>query len=172
MGGSAPTEDNRWTFAVFPFLKTSAPVQIGRLTFRSTHDFEALTQPQAEHVKQIAEMLFLQDDLRIRSASYAIVPGVDLDRHTPELEHLINVQAVVAYSYAAPHDVLGDLFLSSDHASLALFNPQNVSFFLVSSEHHAYSVSPEREPQADARHMLPGYAGLYNFRDHFWVRRG
>src|SRR5205823_6311388 len=64
------------------------------------------------------------------------------------------------------------LFLSSDHASLALFNPQNVSIFLVSSEHHAYSVSPEREPQADARHMLPGYAGLHKFPDHFWVRRG
>jgi hypothetical protein len=79
---STPTEKSRCTFAVFPFLKTSAPARIGGLTFRSTQDLESLTEAQAEHVSQIAEMLFLQDDLRIRSASYAIVPSVDLDRHS------------------------------------------------------------------------------------------
>jgi len=68
------------SFAVFPFLKTSHPVSIGGLTFRSTEDTAHLSPDQAERVAEIARMLFLQDDLRIRAASYSEVPFVDLER--------------------------------------------------------------------------------------------
>lgn len=165
-------ESNRNTFVVFPFLKTSAPVVIGGITFRSTEDTGTLTNDQAEHVRHIADMLFLQDDLRIRSASYAIVPFIELDRTTSDLDHLANVQAIVAYCYAAPHEVFGDPFLSAEHASLALFNPQNVSIFLISPEHHVYSIGADSQRKADDRHEVSGYSGLYNFRDHFWVSSG
>ena len=66
--------------AVFPFLKTSEPVRLGNFTFRSTDDTADLSEEDSAHVREIAEMLFLQDDLRIRSAAYAMLPALDLDK--------------------------------------------------------------------------------------------
>lgn len=114
---------NDYSVAVFPFLKTQSAVSIGQCEFRSTDDTNGLSPDQARCVREIADMLYLQDNLRIKSSSYTIVPLVDLSQSTPEskLEHLANVHAFVAYLYAAPRHTFGDLFLSSEHASMAIF---------------------------------------------------
>lgn len=161
-----------YSFAVFPFLKTSGPVSIGNATFRSTDDTNQLTADQFECLREIAAMLFLKDDLRIHSASYAVVPFINLDDPTAELERLSNVQAFVAYAYASPHDVFGDPFLSAEHASLVIFSPSPVSIFLVKPKHHVDSVGVGSGLVADDRHEVQGYSGLYNFRHRFWVAKG
>lgn len=69
--------------AVFPFLKTSSSIQLGKFTFKSTDDTSGLSDEDTAHVREVAEMLFLKDDLRIRSASYAMLPPLDLDRSDP-----------------------------------------------------------------------------------------
>ncbi len=66
--------DADFSVAVFPFLKTSNPVRIGGYVFRSTEDVEGLRPGQARAIGEIAQMLFVQNDLRIKSASYAILP--------------------------------------------------------------------------------------------------
>ena len=66
--------------AVFPFLKTTDPIQLGSFSFRSTDDTSDLEKDDASNVREIADMLFLKDDLRIRSASYAILPQLDLGK--------------------------------------------------------------------------------------------
>jgi len=63
--------------AVFPFLKTTEPVSIDSFTFRSTDDTTGLTEEECAHVAEISQMLFLQDDLRIRSAAYTMLPPLD-----------------------------------------------------------------------------------------------
>lgn len=88
--------------AVFPFLKTSEPVQLGSFTFRSTDDISGLSDEDSAHVKEIAEMLFLQDDLRIRPACYTMLPIVDLDRGAGCIDELERIQAIVAYCYRPP----------------------------------------------------------------------
>src|ERR1700678_2171411 len=55
--------------AVFPFLKTTDPITLGAFTFRSTDDTTGLDAEDAAHVREIADMLYLQDDLRIQSAT-------------------------------------------------------------------------------------------------------
>ncbi len=80
-----PGESPGRAIAVFPFLKTSAPVRIGSFVFRCTHDREGLTEEESVHVDDIAAMLFLQDDLRIRSASYAVLPTIDFEKPEPSL---------------------------------------------------------------------------------------
>ncbi len=60
--------------AVFPFLKTTDPIPLGSFSFRSTDDTSDLEKGDATNVREIADMLFLKDDLRIRSASYAVLP--------------------------------------------------------------------------------------------------
>jgi hypothetical protein len=170
------TEDrNPYSFAVFPFLKTSAPLTIGGITLRSTADTTDLAADQAKHVNEIAEMLFLQDHLRIHSASYARVPFVDLDRPDEvyaTLEDLADLQAVVAYCYASPHPIFGDPFFRYEHASLALFSPGRVSLYALRPEHHVDWVGPENILDKDHRGEVEGYKGLYNFKHHFWVTRG
>lgn len=166
------TSGKNYSFAVFPFLKTSGKVSIGGLTFRSTDDTDELSHEQAACVQEISDMLFLQDNLRIKSASYALIPFVDLSHEPIDVQHLRNVQAVVAYCYALPRHEFGDLFLSSEHASVAILTPGNVSVYLVRPDFHVDVIGPVPDLQADRQEQVEGYAGLYNFKHYFWVAKG
>ncbi len=167
------TRPKNFSFTVFPFLKTSDAVSIGDLTFRSTKDTNGLSPEQVVCIDEIASMLFLQDNYRIKSASYAVVPSIDLGRRsTIHVEYLMNVQAVVAYFYALPHHETDGLFLTSEHASMAVFTPNRVSEFLIHPDYHVDVAEPTSDLEVDDRKELDGYHGLYNFRHHFWVARG
>ena len=165
------TSIKNYSIVVFPFLKTSGAVTIGQQTFRSTDDTDNLSSEQATCLNEIRSMLFLQDNLRIKSSSYAIVPFIDFKNSTTLLEHLMNVQAVVAYIYASPRHEFGDLFLSSEHASMAIFSPGKVSKYLLSPDFHVDNVGSVPKLTIDNRGDVEGYTGLYNFRHHFWVAK-
>lgn len=117
-------------------------------------------------------MLFLQDDLRIRSASYAVLPFIDFERVEPVLEKVRRIQTIVAYCYAIPHDIFGHPHLRYEHASLVIFSPGRVLAFLVRPEYHVEPQSRDRSLAPDERGEIEGYSGLYNFRHHFWVGKG
>jgi Apea-like HEPN len=173
-----PGGARQYSFVIFPYLKTSAEVSIGQLTFRSTDDPGDLPPAAAGHLREISKMLFMQDDLRIRSASYAAVPLIDLEGRDEEavaaLDNLAHLQAVVAYCYATPHPVFCDPFFRYEHASLAIFSPGKVVIFLVrpESHHHLDLVGPTNFPEPDSRGEIDGYRGLLNFKHHFWVING
>jgi hypothetical protein len=97
-----------FTVAVLPFLKTSGPVQIGGHLFRSTTDVDSLSPDEAKAVTEIAQMLFAQGDLRVKSASYAIVPSMEIHGQSDRLTQLIHLRAVLSYFYASPHDLFGE----------------------------------------------------------------
>ncbi|MEJ1968463.1 MAG: hypothetical protein WDN03_07510 [Rhizomicrobium sp.] len=164
--------DPDFCIGVFPFLKTSAPVRIGGHTFRSTTDSTGLPAEQAKAVGEIAQMLFAQDNLRVKSASYAILPGIEAHSGDRRLGQLAHLRDVVAYFYAAPHQVFENVFLSPEEISFALFTPARVSVFLTRPEHHTESVAPPSGPGPDSFHNVPGYNGLYNFQHAFWVEPG
>ena len=167
-----PGEARGRGIAVFPFLKTSEPISLGNFTFRSTDDVSELSEGDSAHVKEVADMLFLQDDLRIRTASYAILPAIDLDETGQCLRELQHLQAIVAYCYSAPDPTLGDPFLSFEHASLAIFSPEPVSMYLVRPEPGAEKRVPDSILAPDFSHHVQGYYGRYNFRHPFWVVKG
>jgi len=158
--------------AVFPLLKTIQPIRLGSFTFRSTDDTSEMSDEDSAHVREIAEMLYLQDDLRIRSAAYALLPTLDLDKADPSLQELERLQAIVAYCYSAPHPTSGDPFLHFEHASLAIFSPEPVSIFLVRPDHHVVAASPSSALTSDQWDRVSGYQGRYNFRHPFWVTKG
>ena len=166
--------EERFSIIVLSFLKTTEPVDIGRLTFRPTEDVKELSSEQATCVVEIADMLFLQDSLRIKSASYSIAPYIDLDHYTPTptVEHLINIQAVIAYCYASPRHEFGDLFLSSEHASMAVFTPGRMFVSLVRPDFNVEDKDSAPDLEVDDRGEIAGYSGLYNFRYPFWVTKG
>ena len=166
------THEKNFSFAFFPFLKTNDKLSIGGLTFRSAEDTDGLTLEQAECVREISEMFFLQDNLLIQSASYAALPFVDLSHEPIDLQHVRNVQAVVAYCYASPRHEFGDLFLSSEHASMAILTPSKVPIYLVRPDFHVDIIGPAADLGADKHGQINGYAGLYNFKHYFWVAKG
>jgi Apea-like HEPN len=164
--------DSPFSIAVFPFLKTTKPITIGGHTFRSTGDVTDLPSEKAQAVSEIARMLFVQDDLRVKSASYAIIPSLDLYSPSAAMDQLAYIRAVFAYMYSAPHEVFDDVFLAPEEVSLALFTPGPVSVFLVRPKHHTENVAVVTGPSPNKRHEVPGYKGLYNFRHPFWVEPG
>ena len=166
------TDAGNFSIAVFPFLKTSGPAVLGGMTFRSTDDTDGLPADQARAVRDVAAMLFLQGDYRIRSASYAVVPRIDTNDPGQQLDALARAQAVVAYWYAGPRHETGNLFLSSEHASLSLFTPGPVIASLARPNHHVDAVNDAPTVDPNVGGTIEGFSGIYNFRHHFWAARG
>jgi Apea-like HEPN len=155
--------------AVFPFLKTSDQITLSRFTFRSTDDTTGLDAEDAAHIREIADMLYLQNDLRIRSAAYSMLPALDLDKAQPAVAELERIQTIVAFCYSHPHPTFGIPFLGFEQASLAIFSPEAVPIFMVRPEHDVRATGPETELKKDEWHRVAGYYGRYNFRHPFWV---
>jgi len=169
-----PTAD--FSFAIFPFLKTSGPVPLGQFTFRSTDDRADLSTNEAQSLQEIMQMLFLQDDLQITSASYAKIPFVDMDyaeEAQKRLRPLEVIQAVLAYCYGAPQPYRGKPFLEYEHASLVVVSPGTVSIFIVQPEHQGVrALDSAASLTPDERHCVPGFSGVLNFKHYFWLAEG
>ena len=167
-----PTPTRDFSVAVFPFLKTKESLSLGGLLFRSTDDTTGLPAEQILAVQEIASMLFLQDSLRIKSATFAITPYVDLRYRSVDANDLIDIQSVIAYFYASPRHTFGDLFLSPEHASMAIFSPGQIFTSLVRPDFHVEAEEPTVALETDKRDEVRGYSGLYNFCHPFWVTKG
>jgi hypothetical protein len=130
------TREELFSIAVFPYLKTSGPVQLGPYLFRSTDDLERLTEAQAMAVTDVTAMLYAQNNARVRSASYAAIPQIHISGLFQIPEVLKRVHSLVAYLYGTPNDQFGDPFLGYECATLLVLTPARVSRFLIEPEHH------------------------------------
>ena len=160
-------------FAFIPYLKTGGPVQYRGLTLFSSDDLAGLDTGLADHVRTLASMFFLRDDLRIEKVTCAVVEAADAAEMRRRVEDLSEFQSVVRYMYSAPHPIFGQPFLTSEHGSLFLFQPQRVSQYLLWSDHNVVRASQEPlHDTPDERHELAGYAGYLDGRSPLWVARG
>lgn len=166
-----PAITPQFGFAIFPCLKTSAPICIGGYTFRSTTDLSGLSDEQAAAVSEVAAMLYARDDVRIADAVYAITEPLGSLRPGPVIERLNRVRAVVGYLYSSPHPTNGDAFMPFEFASLAVVQPANVSTFLVRPEHGTILPPFPEGFVADDFHNTPGYEGVYDRRP-VWLAKG
>lgn len=160
------------SFAVFPFLAASAPVRVGKLVFRSTTDTGNLPEEDADHVRVIADMLYLRDDEKSEQSSYAAVPYVDIADPKADLGQLRAVQDLVAYACSEPYRTGGDPFVKIEHANLVLFSPGLVVTSLVTPKNRSHIVGGEPPSPHDLPLQVEGYAGLYGLRLPIWVTRG
>lgn len=163
--------DKTYSVVVFPLLKTSGPARLGSLEFRSTEDLNGLPEDRAASVTEITRMLFALGDQRIKRASYAIVDRVELRNAPMELDALGDIEAVVAYLYASPRHEFNALFLTPEHASIAVLTPNRVAAALVRLLHDVIDMH-EHQSAEDANGFVDGYDGLVGFRHHFWVVPG
>jgi hypothetical protein len=166
-----PAITPQFGIAIFPCLKTSAPVCIGGYTFRSTTDLSGLSDDQAAAVREVAAMLYARDDVRIAKAVYALTEPLGSLRPGPIIERLDRVRTVVGHLYSSPHPTNGDAFMPFEFASLAVVQPANVSTFLVRPEHGTVLPPLPGGFVADDYHQTPGYEGIYNRRP-IWLAKG
>ena len=136
------TREELFSIAVFPYLKTSGPVRLGPYLFRSTDDLERLTEAQATAVTDVTAMLYTQNNARVRSASYAVIPQIHVSGLFQIPEVLKRVHSLVAYLYGTPNDQFGDPFLGYECATLLVLTPARVSRFLIEAEHHTILGQP------------------------------
>ena len=158
------SRDKTYSVVVFPFLKTSRPVHLGSLVFRSTDDLDGLPDDQAASVAEIADMLFALNfsNQRIEVASYAISDRIDLDsRSTPaRLEEFGDIEAVVAYLYASPRHEFNDLFLTPENASIVVLTPNRVAEGLLRLRFNVVNVDEPVDLEADSAWFVDGYDGV------------
>jgi hypothetical protein len=160
-------------FAFLPYLKTSGPVYYRGLTFSSSDDVTNFEASVAEHVRTLASMFFLRDDLQIQKLTCAVIKGCDASDIQGKVADLAEFQSVVRYMYSAPHPIFGQPFLTSEHGSLFLFRPKRISQYLLWNDHNVARVSHDPLYDApDERQELAGYEGFLDGRSPLWVARG
>lgn len=164
--------DKTYSVVVFPFLKTNSPVRLGSCEFRSTDDLDGLPEDQAASVAEIADMLFALGDQRIERASYAIVERVDLNYAPLGMDALGDIEAVVAYLYASPRHEFNDVFLTLEHANIAVLTPNRVAAGLLRLSCNVIDVVEHVDLGADSTGFVDGYDGVFGFRHPFWVASG
>lgn len=161
-----------FAIAIFPFLKTSGPITIGGQMFRSTDDLKDLDPSRVNAVTEVAKMLFVQGDLRVKSASYALLNSIDIYGNDDQLVQLARVRAVLCYLYGSPHEIFDHVALTPEQVSLVVVVPDRVSIHITRSEHHTDRVMTEARAEPDRFGYVPGYRGLYNFKHYFWLEPG
>jgi hypothetical protein len=116
-------------FVVLPYLKTTEPVFLRGIHFRSSDDLEGLEREQKAHLETLFAMFFLRENLRIKRMTYAhlelitysdfeLIEGREGNQKL--IWQLYEAQTLINYIYATPHPSTGDPFLSREHTSTPL----------------------------------------------------
>lgn len=164
--------ESDYTFAFFPYLKTSESVRYRGLTIKSSDDSTDLPNDAIPHLEMIKTLFFLRDNLRIQKMSYAF--------HDPSkgiippdfIRQLLEFQALACFIYSTPHPTFGDPFLRYEHTSLFLFQPKRVSKYLLIKDHNVENLQETEPLEFDSREEIDGYEVRLNNKSYFWVSRG
>lgn len=176
-------------FSILPYLKTSDPVKIRGIIFRSNSDITSLSKTDQQHLSDIFDMFYLKNDWRIAQMSYAVMELEDLDFMDDKSDRsLEDIHNILAYLYCSPHPSLLDPFLSTEHANLYTFLPEMIFSSLVEPPGFPSTdiSAKKRISPDDPLSEIPGYRvwlnGTYAFAvivgnriypssNHFWLNK-
>lgn len=164
--------ESDYTFAFFPYLKTSESVHYRSLTIRSSDNPTDLPPDAIRHLEMISTMFFLRDHLRIQKMSYAFNAPSEEFSASEFTRQLLEFQALVCFIYSTPHPTFGDPFLRYEHASLYQFQPKQVSKYLLVNDHNVEILLEDQQLRFDSRDEIEGYEGRLNKKSYFWAARG
>lgn len=157
------------TFALFPYIKTSASVHYRGLTFQCATDTTGLSSGVVEHLEILRRRFFLRDHLRISRLifTYAVIPA-----EGPEAEEFLlkvrEFRTLVTYTYGKTDQIDLDPFLTYEHGTAFIVRPNVISRHLDESEHNVEITDcPPITFPADEEYV-DGYEGIINSREHFW----
>jgi hypothetical protein len=164
--------ENEYTFAFFPYLKTSEPVLYQSLAIKNSDDFTDLPPDVVRYLKTLCTMFFLRDHHRIQKISYAFHASSEGFSASEFTQQLLEFQALARFIYSSPHPTSGAPFLRYEHASLYLLQPKQVSKYLLVNDHNVETLAEGQNLDFDSRSEIEGYEGRLNNELYFWVTRG
>lgn len=157
-------------FVVLPYLKTSGPVCIRGISFKSNEDLTGLSDEAKEHLGKLLKLFYLKEDLQIESMTYAFKDLENSSQNEDEfLQRLFEAQALIAYLYSAPHPAFLDPFLTKEHANIYNFRPKQVSKYLIWPNNNVVNLSSEKIELTEKDHFVSGYECVLNNEAHMWV---
>jgi len=165
-------ESNGFSIIVFPYLKTSNSFNLGHIQFHSSDNVEGLKDEELKSLNEISEMMFLQNDLKIKSFTYACIPKIDFYSSHNVLEILFNIQSFIGYLYSNPRHETSNLFLSFEHASLVIFSRDEIFKCLISPNINTVDCRSVINIEDETTEKVSGYEGMFNFSLFFWVSKG
>lgn len=164
--------DDNFTFAFFPYLKTTEPVRYQGITIRSCDDLTGLPTEAIQHLEKLRTMFFIRDHLRIKQLSYAFCNSVEEVVVSKFIETLTEFQTLVCYLYSSPHPTSGDPFLRYEHSSLYVFHPKQIFEGLINNDHNVEVLSEAQNLIVNQRKEVDGYEGILNNKSYLWVTAG
>jgi len=164
--------ESEYTFAFFPYLKTSGLVHYRGLTIKGSDDSADLPSDAIRHLETLRAMFFMRDHLRIKKMSYVFHASSDEFTSSEFTQQLLEFQALVRFIYSTPHRTFGDPLLRYEHATLYLLQPKDVSKYRLVSDHNVEILPEAQSLEFDSRSETEGYEGRLNNESYFWVTRG
>jgi hypothetical protein len=179
------TTENKYTFAFFPYLKTSNPIQYRGLVIKNSEDASGMSPEAVRHLETLRAMFFLRDHVRIKEVSYTfhvsarervgvsefLVSALRRADVSEFVKKLLEFQALLSYIYSSPHPTFGDPFLQYEHASLYLLQPERVVKYSLWNEHNVEILPEALCLEFDTREEIEGYEGNLNNRTSFYVTK-
>lgn len=136
-------------FVIFPYLRTSKPVNLGNIKFNSTLNASELTEKLSNNLAEIRALFFLDNHQQIEDMIYTLV---DLSDATLQLR-LEKTRAYLAFLYAN-HASDGRPFFGSEHTTFFIVQPGDALEFSVTTEGLTSNLWPEGSwPKFDKYHF-------------------
>ncbi len=157
-------------FAILPYLKTSNPVYIRGIPFRSITDLEGIPVESQQHLKTLGSIFFLTFNQRITQMCYAYLPlNQDQEKNRNLFQRLREAQILIGYLYTSP-DRFGQPFLTHEHSSMYLFHPTLVSKSLIEPQYDGLeNLDATTSNSSLATDLIPGYEGASNWSAYVWA---
>lgn len=167
-------------FAIFPYLKTVADVQVRGLRWRSSRSGNDVPLDLQRSLSTILDMFFLQDEVQLQDMLYACYPLPASKEDEHRLSRLLReTQLLISYIYCVPHRS-GGVFLPAESCTMFTFSPGDsmawpglVPTSLVWIDNY----NDDRVRRIDGRtlpkdDMIPGFAVQRNTDVRFWAAEG
>lgn len=154
-------------FVIFPYLRTSEPVNVCGFELRGTNDHGNLKDGSIEHLKVIRELFFIENHQRINEMAYGIIP-----RPSSKPPRLEKIQAMLALMYSSS-DSQGKPFFNSDHSTYFIVRPESrTSKYQVTSDVTTNLWPVDQWPSFSDHGDAPGYCLLRNGLHYSWTFSG
>ena len=164
------TQEAKYLVAVFPYLKTSNPVRLRGITFRSTDDLSDLTPEEKVDVERIRTRFYLRNSYRIDKMTYTLLRFSNADERQHILDRIAEVRLLLTYLYSAPDEVRCDVFLAKEHCSVCVFEKHEVVALLVRPDENTTVMGRDTDfPKADVRGMLDGWGVTRDDQELFYA---
>lgn len=162
-------------YIILPYIKTSEPVTIRGITFKSSEIVDELEDSTKNNLKTIFDMFYLKDNYKINKMLFTHQHYKDNDEEEDIKRKLLEAQALITYLYSSPHPTSLDPFLTKEHFIMYWLEPKELNkyqFKPMEIENIINLSTDGYYPFENDDYGIPGFTGLINNENYIAVTKG